>query len=291
MENFEKCADIFAILTPVNNAARDCFSQVAQKKVDDEKWNPSARMNIKANELPVQVSTYTSGSESNGDSEPLKTFRPVLKGCYTFNFVEAPRQPSKGWLIGGGKFSEDDESPDILLTERKKIFGVSSRHARLAHNFTSGALVMMVSDSSPVSINGHEVIDAQHVIHGRTTSLEFGALKYSLEIRKYDTDEDYRSHLRYYKNKHGIADDDYPLNLLATPADSDLVTQKYVLKNPIGDGSTCVVYAAYDRRNGTAVAVKKIRRTKINAKHVEQDIYISKHIGFHVSESMWYYSI
>lgn len=64
---------------------------------------------------------------------------------------------------------------------------------------------------------------AQHVIHGRTTSLEFGALKYSLEVRKYDTDEDYRSHLNFYKKNYGIVDDDYPWNLLATPADSDLV--------------------------------------------------------------------
>ena len=285
MENFEECADIFAILSPTNNAARDCFSQVAQKKLENEKWNPSARKNIKANKLPVQVSTYTNDSESDGGTEPSKTFRPVLKGCYTFNLAEAPRQPSKGWLIGGGKFSEGDESPDILLTERKTKFRVSSRHARLAHNFASGALVITVSDSSPVAINGYEVVDAQHVIHGRTTSLEFGDLKYSLEIRKYDTDEDYRSHLSFYKQKYGIMDDDYPWNLLATPADSDLVTQNYVLKNPVGEGSTCVVYAAHNRSNGNAVAVKKVRRTKTNAGLIKQDINISKRIGSHVSKS------
>lgn len=80
MENFEKCADVFAILTPANNAARDCFSQVAQKKLESKDWNPSARKNIKANKMPVQVSTYTDGSESDDNTEPSKTFRPVLKG-------------------------------------------------------------------------------------------------------------------------------------------------------------------------------------------------------------------
>ena len=291
MENFEKCVDVFAILTPANNAARDAFSQVAQKKLDNKSWNPSARQNIKANKQPTQVSTYTNASESDGGTEPSKSLRPVLMGCYTLNFSKPPRQPGKGWLIGGGKFSEGDEHPDILLTERKQKFGVSSRHARLGHNFASRALVITVSDNSPVSINGYQVVNAQHVIHGRTTSLEFGALKYNLEIRKYDTDEDYRIHLLFYKKAYAIADVDYPSNLLATPAESDLVTQNYILKNAVGDGSTCVVYAAHKRSNGNAVAVKKIKRTHFNAKLIDQDIYMSKKISGHVSNSMWRYRL
>ena len=258
---------------------------MAQKKLDDNDWNPNARQNIKTNKQPIQVSTYSNASESDGGTGPSGTFRSVLTGYYTFDFDKPPRQPDKGWLIGGGKFSGGDEPPEILLTERKKYDGVSSRHARLAHNFTSGALVITASDNNVVLINGHEVVDDQRVIHGRTTSLEFGQLKYTLEVRRYDTDEDYRDHLRFYKQEHALGDDDYPSNLLATPADSDLVTQNYVMKNPVGDGATSVVYAAIDKRNGRAVAIKKIRRTQKNAKAIHQDINIADYIGEHVSAS------
>lgn len=275
---------VFAILTPANKAAKDSFDRVAKKMLDDQDWNPNARQNIAAHKKAIQVlSTYSTASESDGGTGPSGGLFPVLAGYYTFDFTVPPRQPDKGWLIAGGKFSGGDESPEILLTERKKYDSVSSRHARLAHNFASGALVITASDNNVVIINGHEVVDKKCVIHGTTTSLEFGQLKYRLEVRRYGKDADFREQLTLYKRDHAIADDDYPSNLLATPADSDLVTQNYVMKNPVGDGAMSVVYAAINKRNGQAVAIKKIRRTKRNAIAISRDIQIGKYIGEHVS--------
>lgn len=285
MEHFEKCASVFATLTPANNAARDAFDQVARKKFGDNGWNSVARQNIKANKQPIQVSTYSSASENDDGTGPPGNSCPILTGYYTFDLAKPPRQPNKGWLIGGGKFSGGDERPEILLTEKKRYDRVASRHARLAHSFASGALIITALDSK-VAINGMEIVDGQRVIHGRTTSLEFGILKYILEVRTYEADEDYRDHLTSYKRKHGLDDDDYPTNLLATPADSDLVTQNYVLKNTVGYGATSVVYGAYDRRSGDVVAIKKIRRTERNAKEIQQDINIARFIGTHVSASV-----
>lgn len=285
MDFFDGRASVFAMLIPANKAARNSFSLLAQKKLDDKDWNPTARQNIQANNPPVQVSNYSNASESDGGTGPPATFRPILMGYYIFDFTLPPRQPDKGWLIGGGKFSGGDESPEILLTERKNYDGVSSRHARLAHNFSSGALVITASDNNVVFVNGHEVVDDQRVIHGQMTSLEFGQLKYALHVRRYITDDVFRSYLNLYKHDHALADDDYPTNLLATPADSDVVTQNYVMKNPVGSGATSVVYAAINKRNGHAVAIKKIRRTKNNAKAIKRDINIAKYIGEHVSPS------
>ena len=283
MDIFEKRSGVFAILKPTNRAARDAFDAVTKRKINDKSWNPTARKNIAVDDEPIQVSTYSSGAESDGGTGPSKTLRPVLKGCYTLDLDLPPSQPDKGWLIGGGRFSGSELSPEILLTERKLHDRVSSRHARLAHNFSSGALVITVSDSSAVWINGQELLDRQLLIHGRTTSLGFGDLMYTLEIRKYDVDKAYRSHLNEYKQAQGIADDDYPSVLLATPAESDLVNEKYVLKNAVGEGGTSVVYAALDRRNGNVVAVKKVRRSKNYAQSIEDERELANYLGEHVS--------
>lgn len=285
MENFDKSPSLFAIMTPVDNAARDAFSQVAQKMREDKGWNPHARQNIDANEKPVQVSTYGDESESDNGTEPPKKYRPVLKGCYTFDLKIPPKSPALGWTIGGGRFGKDNESPEILLTEKKLKAGVSARHARLAHNFTSGALVISALDSKNIRVNGHKLVDGQCMIYSRTTSLTFGSLMYSLEVRRYPTDDRYRDDLRIYKETHGIPEDEYPSNIRATTAETDIVTERYVLRNPIGRGATSIVYAAHKRGNGDAVVVKKIMRTAMNAKFIARDIDISKFIGEHVGIS------
>ena len=104
MDPCDTAVSVFAILIPANNAARDSFSEVAQK-LGDKDWNPGARKNINASKEPIQVSTYSNASESDGGTGPPAKLRPVLTGFYTFDLENAPRQPEKGWLIGGGKFS------------------------------------------------------------------------------------------------------------------------------------------------------------------------------------------
>ena len=286
MENFDRSPSVFAIMTPANKDARDAFSQVAQKMRADDAWNPHARQNIDANEQPVQVSSYGDESESGDGSGPSRTLRPVLKGCFTFDLAIPPRTPELGWMIGGGSFGKDDESPEILLTEKKTKAGVSARHAMLAHNFSSGALVLSALDSKDTMVNGLKLVDGQCMIHGLTTSLGFGSLMYTLEVRKYHTDRHYRDHLRIYKEAHNIPDDEYPTNIRATTAECDLVTERYVLRNAIGRGATSVVYAGHKRSNGDAVVVKKIMRTAMNARFITRDIDISSYIGEHVGISI-----
>ena len=284
MENFDRLPGLFAIMTPANKAARDAFSQVAQRMREDKAWNPNARQNIDAKEEPVQLSTYGDESESENGTGPSRTLRPVLRGCYTFDLDKPPRSPALGWIIGGGKFGKDDEIPEILLTEKKNKAGVSAGHAMLAHNFASGALVLFALDSKITRVDGRGLVDGQCLIHKRTTSFIFGELMYTLEVRNYLTENHYRDHLSIYKAIHRIPDDDYPLNLRATSADCDIVLEKYILKNPVGHGATSVVYAGQTQSSGDAVAVKKIMRTEKNAKAIERDIAICEYIGKHVSK-------
>ncbi len=293
MDRLEKNSpSMFATLHPENQAAKISFTQVALKMLGDEDWNPTARQNIEIDDDPYQMSIYSSASESDGGTGPTRTVRPIKRGYYAFDLAKPPRHPAKGWLIGGGKFSTSDDGPEILLTERKKHDGVSSRHARLSLNFASGALVITASDRNDVCIDGKEKVDGKVrvddrlVIHDNETALEFGNLKYKLYLHKYNSDGEFRFMLNAYKHKHAIADDDYPWNLMATPSNSDRVTQKYLLKNPIGEGATCVVYGALHRKSGDLVAIKKIKRTAHNAQAIEQDIQIARYIGQHVSRSI-----
>ena len=91
MENFEKSGTVFAILSPANGAARDSISRLAERMLDDKDWNPNARRHIKAERQLAQVSTYSNASESDGGTGPPKKLRPVMKGCYVFDFADMLR--------------------------------------------------------------------------------------------------------------------------------------------------------------------------------------------------------
>ncbi len=186
-----------------------------------------------------------------------------------------------GWMIGGGKFSECEDYPDILLTERKQSDGVRRQHASLAHNYTSGAFLISAL-GEPVILDGTESFrDGQRLIHKRRTSIEIGNLRYILELEPI-SDQDYRTLLTSYQNEHALGTTDYPSNLTATPSEWDHVFEEYVTKNPIGSGVTGLVSAALSRKSGDAVAIKTFRRyTDRDDAHLEADWKMAETIGWH----------
>lgn len=71
---------------------------------------------------------------------------------------------------------------------------------------------------------------------------------------------DYRTFLNKYRLDHTEEANQPPSSLVLVPSLSDRLLNRYVVRNPIGVGSTCMVYAGYDRLTGRTVAVKKFKR-------------------------------
>lgn len=148
----------------------------------------------------------------------------------------APRDPQQGWVLGGGKFVPGDERPELVLTERKTQDCVHSRHARLSHNYSSGALVLHLSDQSLAVVDGKDVGDSV-VIWSIETSISFGTMSYRLQL-----DDAYngihRNRLKQYKQTYGLGMNSYPITLLSTPAESDYIKKTMSSKTLLAMGAS-----------------------------------------------------
>lgn len=184
-------------------------------------------------------------------------------------------------MIGGGKFQDCEEYPEILLTERKQSDGVRRQHASLAHNYTSGAF-LITALGGPVILDGTESFQhGQRLIYKRRTSIEIGNLRYILELEPI-SNQNYRTLLTSYQNDHALGTTEYPSNLTAMPSEWDRVFEEYVIKNPIGHGVTGLVSAALHRKTGDAVAIKTFRRyADRDDAHLEADWKMAETIGWH----------
>ena len=108
----------FAALVLVNRLAKQAFDQIAPR-------------------IPT-------GAKAQGDlsTSKQKAVEFVGQAIDRLNSSIRPRDPELGWRVGGGVFK--NESPRILLTERKGCYDVSAHHALIANNLTTGSLFIYV---------------------------------------------------------------------------------------------------------------------------------------------------
>ena len=67
------------------------------------------------------------------------------------------------------------------------------------------------------------------------------------------------------------------------PSILDYVYKDHIIRNTVGVGGNALVFGGEHRRTGTAVAVKKIRRTINNHVGTSRAIMIGTILGSHVS--------
>lgn len=270
----------FARLYPTNKTAALAFDRVASKVKADPNWNRHARKYIAI--FPDQASLECVGSESESEdgSGPQPHKRLIQIGYYRLNFDMPPRDPRLGWLIGGGKFALGDESPELVLTERKRHDGILGRHAQLFHNYSSGALMLRVSDQS-IAIVGGKNVRGLTAIWSITTHISFGNMTYRLDLDD-ATDGIHQRRLNHYRQINDLAVTDGHVSLLSTPAESDYIHKEYVIKNPVGHGASSTIFAGEHIKTGTAVAVKRMIRDRDNAGSIKQEVQMAKFLGSHV---------
>ncbi|CAF9908191.1 MAG: hypothetical protein ALECFALPRED_004346 [Alectoria fallacina] len=259
----------FARLTPENRPALVAFDQVASKLKADPNWNRHARKYMAILPGKENFEFVNSESESEGGSGPRTQKRLIWRGFYRFNFDMPPRDPRFGWVLGGGKFANGDESPDLVLTERKSHDLVFGRHARLFHNYSSGALILHTAKQSITFVDGKEVRPSI-TIWSIVTHITFGNLTYRLHLHG-EVESAHRSRLARYQQSHGLTVNDFPVSLLSTPAESDYIHKHYIIKNPIGHGASSTVFAGEHMKTNAVVAIKRITRNRSNAGLIEQE--------------------
>ena len=274
----------FARLFPADRLAHLAFDRIASKLKANPGWNQHARRYMVVYDEKVDIEYVTrereSESESEGGTGPQPLTRSIWRGCYQLDFSLPPRDPRQGWVLGGGKFAPGDESPELILTERKAQDFVHGRHARLSHSQTSGALLLQVAEKSFAIVDGKEVHDSI-VIWSSETFITFGTLNYILQLDG-ALDSIHRRRLSSYKQIHGLEMQSYPVTLLSTPAKSDYIHKDYVIKNPVGHGGSSTVFAAMNLKTSAVVAVKRIIRHHRNAGQIEREIEMATLLGRHV---------
>lgn len=280
-----------ARLTPSNNAAKEAFDRIASYSTgvakDGKRWNPHAVKHIVVDQWEEE--TYI-GDNDNNDNDLRRTEcvrqkvtlaakekRQTWTGYYQLDFDSAPRLPDWGWTIGSWDPGDPRASADIVLTDRMDD-AISTQHARLFHNFDSGAFVLGVRKATKVVVDATEEMRGLWVIHKQKTSIEIEGFQYFLEVEAI-REQDYRTFLDAYQKDNGLKVVSYPRTLVATRSDLDQSSSDYVMKNLVAQGGTCAVYAGYGRRDGRAVAIKKFKRNYSNAAHVDRDKEVARKTG------------
>lgn len=270
----------FARLIPADRAAMIAFDHVASKMKADPAWNRHARKYMSIYPEKTVFEFVGSDSESESGLGPQAQRRLIWRGFYRFDLDTPPQDPRCGWLLGGGKFASSDESPELVLTERKAHDLMFGRHARLFHNYSSGALVLGLGDRSFAVVDGKVVRDSI-AIWSINTRITLGTLTYKLQLDG-APEAVHRARLIRYQHTHGLEAEDLPVSLLSTPAESDFIHKDYVIKNAVGHGGSSTVFAGEHIKTGAVVAIKRITRNHSNAGQIQQEIEMATILGRHV---------
>lgn len=272
----------FARLFPADRPANLAFDRIATKVKTKEGWNRHARKYMEIYDKKIEIEYALSESESENGSGPKRQKRSIWRGCYQLDFDLPPRDPDQGWVLGGGKFGSDEESPDLVLTERKALDCVHDHHARLSHSYSSGALLLQLEDNSSAIVDGKEVRNSI-VMWSMDTLITFGTLSYKLILDRADNNI-HRHRLGLYQQTHNLGMQIYPVNLLSTPADSDYILKNYVVKNPVtyGNSLTTSTFAAVHLKTSAVVAIKRIIVNRNTAgdtlRETEMATFLDRHV-------------
>ena len=278
----------FARLVPVNQSACIAFNDVVDKMKQDPTWAPHASNFIQSSTMKRSL-TELSGSETDSsNAASASSMAPrIWTGYYRLNLEQLPKRMKYGWIVGN-----DPDEVDILLTPRKHTCRVRTRHARFTFKLETYAF-MVVTDPDrgrgrSVLLNGtDEVRNSERVLWAPETGVTFGELSYKL-VRTAVSERTLREQLLIWRKELKFSSFEPPSYLAPTPSPDDYEYNGYIIKSVFAQGSTCSVSAGIDKKNGAAVAVKKMLRNSRNYRMVQNEIEVSKYVGSHVSLRLFF---
>lgn len=267
----------FARLIPANRLARSAFHDVAEAMKSDPKKYIHARQFIHIHSTQVEFFAELSASDTESEHKVPERW---WTGYYRLNMSIPPLAPGLGWIAGTGRKDLEHGGVDFLLAPGKGQNHVAGRHARFKHS-QSGTL-LLISDTRKVVLNGtDEFRKDQRAITSVTTGITFGDLAYTLEFTNLDP-RVYKSELERARRASGQLGEQ-PSFLNPTPSGYDYELRNYAVQGVFAEGSTCTVSVGVDRKDGSPVAIKKMKRNRFNFARVMHEVDVLKVLGHHVS--------
>jgi len=279
LENDSDHQGDFARFIPFNTLACRAFHDVAEKLRSNPDYNKHTRQYMHVEYGARAALSKSSDSDTERSSD--KVSQCSWTGYYRLNLNIRPFDLQRGWMIGSGRADLDHEGVDFLLTAKRRQHGVCGRHARIVHNLKTNALLIIADRPRWIFLDGKEKLKGDsRLVWSRETGVTIGDLAYKLVFTKL-SDSVYREQLSSLRRDAGWTYEP-PLTLQPTPQCHHYQYRNYIIKATFAEGSTCTV-AAGIRLNGlTAVAIKKIKRTRKNIWQIKQEVAILKKIGQHV---------
>ncbi|KAI9676520.1 MAG: hypothetical protein M1817_000678 [Caeruleum heppii] len=268
----------FARLFPRNPLARIAFDEVVEKLRRDGA-TPYAHRFLVYEKAKDDLSSE-SGSETRTNA--LKPQAINWTGYYRLNNGIPPKSRSLGWVMGSGRQDDLGEAGvDFLLTSRSKAYRVRGRHARLVHNLSTGILMIQTDYNRRVLLDGKLSIQGgKQAITTTSTGIILGDLAYSLVFTNLNEDV-YKAQLSALRTEVGMTDSEPPPSLGPIPSATHYDIMGYTVQGVFAEGSTCTVAAGIKKDEGSAVAVKRMKRNKHNFDSIQKEIDVLRRIGQH----------
>lgn len=268
--------DDFAGLFPDNNLARQAFSDVVEKVRSDRSSYEHVEQFLVVNDFKEPLKSW-SGTDT--EASPTEESDSIWTGYFRFSFLCLPRDPRRGWILGGG--DHEFGAVDHLLTLKKQQHQVHSRHARLLHN--ENGVWMLHNDKRKVIVDGKEKVSGMRQMGEQITSLTFGDLTYHL---KWFTSSEswYRDQLQNFRTRFGMGHVAHPRSLSLTPSDAFVEHKDYYFHRPFAAGGFGTIISATEKSTGKIVGVKRFKKTRQNKHSIDLEIQLYNRIGLsHVS--------
>jgi len=236
----------FAILTPINAAAKAAFSHVVEDvylnqlpmhgrirdymRVDAQQsyHGDVARMRRDAEREDDETATEPDTDAETRDE--WQNWPTVWTGSYYLTVTNLPF-PREHWRIGKMRHNTPVEFP-LAMREAS----LKSVHATF--NYCKETRCLQIRKppraSLDLSVNGHDVLDFCTIVEDRQAIIQFGNLKYQLAYTDYAYDQDYYTIRDEFMLNTLQWQDTKPNGLTQTPSSSATKIGEWAVRTPAG---------------------------------------------------------
>lgn len=202
--------------------------------------------------------------------------------CFEIALNELPNYPDKGWFIGIGRPDMPDGGVELqLVTAESDEHDVAGVHARLSWIRDAGGFFLVVSNGRGMSCN----VNGEHIsVLGEMRPVPFkntiliGELPFTLQYVQRSSLEESHFQVELKAFLSRFLKDDNPF-VVPTPRELDSRFGEWIVQTPIARGTFGIVYMVVHAANGSRAAAKQLLKTKYNAKSIEREVEMAKHIS------------